>query len=111
MSCKKVVIWSLLIGTMVGIGVSMVNNSWDYKISCLKRKLNCLNRKINRTLSKMSGENINKYKNEILTGFDNIKNKIENLTVKDIKDKGNELFDSLVESINELKQKVIGYSK
>ena len=111
MSCKKMTICSLIIGVMVGAYISMKNNSLDHKINCLKRKLNCLNRKINRVLDNMSEENLKKYKDEILNGYENIKNKIDNLTIKDIKDKGNELIENMIDSIKDLKDKLMTYSK
>ena len=111
MSCKKVIWSSLLVGAVAYIVVSYTNNSLDYRVSYLKRKLNCLNRKLNKTLSTMSEENLQKYKNDLVNGFENIKNKIENLTIKDIKDKGNELINSLVTSIMDLKRQLIDYSR
>ena len=106
MGCKKVAVCSLIIGAMIGVGYSLMNNSLDYKINSLKRKLNCLNRKLNKALSNMSEENLKKYKQELLNSYENIKMKIENITIKDIKDAGNELIDNLVDSINSLKQKL-----
>ena len=109
MSCKKVAVWSLIIGAMVGACVSMMNNSLDYKIRYLKRKSNNLNRKVNRALDKMSEENLKKYKDELLNSYENIKNKIDSITIKDIKDKGNELIDNIIENIKELKEKLSAY--
>lgn len=109
MSCKKVAVWSLIIGAMIGVGYSMMNNTLDHKINCLKRKLNCLNRKLNRALSNMSEENLKKYKQELLNSYENIKMKVESITIKDIKDAGSELIDNLVDSINNLKQKLTSY--
>ena len=34
----------------------------------------------------MREENLKKYKDEIVNGYENIKNKIENITIKDIKE-------------------------
>ena len=110
MGCKKVAVCSLLVGAMIGVGYNVMNNSLDYKINWLKRKLNSLNRKLNQTLSNMSEENLKKYKQELLNSYENIKTKIENITVKDIKDAGSDLIDGIVEHINCLKQKLMTYS-
>lgn len=111
MSCKKVVIGSLLLGAIIGMMVSYTNNSLDYRVSYLKRKLNCLSRKLTKVLDGMSEENLKKYKNDLINKFENIKNKIENLTIKDIKDKGSELVNNIVGSIMDLKQQLIDYSR
>ena len=111
MNCKKVAICSLFVGGVIGAMIAMMNNSLDYKICYLRRKLNCLNRKLNRVLKNMSEENLKKYKDEILNGYENIKNKIDNLTIKDIKDKGNELIENMIDSIKDLKDKLMTYSK
>lgn len=111
MSCKKLVVGSLLVGTMLGLCMSVCTNSLDYKIRYLRRKVNCLNRKINRALKGMSEENLKKYKEELVNGYENIKTKIENLTIKDIKDAGNELFENILDSIKDLKEKLITYTK
>lgn len=110
MVCKKVMLHLLIIGAVVGVSYSYMNNSLDYKIRGLKRKLNCVNKKLNRALSSMSEENLRKYKQELLNGYENIKTKVENITIKDIKEAGSELIDNIVDSINNLKQKLITYS-
>ena len=111
MGYKKVVVCSLLIGAILALEINMMTNSLDYKIRYLKRKANCLNRKINRVLSKMSEENLKKYKEELVSGYENIKNKIEDLTIKDIKQKGNEVVCNIIDSIEDLKDKLVAYSK
>lgn len=111
MNCKKVAICSLFVGGVIGAMIAMMNNSLDYKICYLRRKLNCLNRKLNRVLKNMSEENLKKYKDELVNGYENIKNKIESLTIKDIKDKGNEIVNNIIESIKDLKDELITYSR
>lgn len=111
MSCKKMTICSLLLGAVIGFSVSNMNKSLDYKLSYLKRKLNCLNRKINKTLSSMSEENLKKYKDEIVNGYENIKKKIDSITIKDIKDAGSDLVDTLLDHIRALKDKLVTYTQ
>ena len=111
MGCKKVVVCSLLVGMLAGALACYMSSSTDYKIRMLKRRANCLNRKINRALNNMSEENVKKYKDELVKGYENIKQKIDNLTVKDIKEMGNDVIESIIEHINCLKEKLITYAK
>lgn len=111
MSYKKVAVCSLLIGAILALEWNMMTNSLDYKLHYLRRKANCLNRKINRVLKNMSEENLKKYKEELLNGYENIKKKIDNITIGDIKQKGNEVVCNIVDSIEDLKEKLIAYSK
>lgn len=110
MSCKKVVIWGVAIGAVVALHYKLIENSLDYRVCYLKRKLNCLNRKVNKVLNKMSDENLKKYKDEIVNGYENIKTKIENLTIKDIKDTGNDIVNSIFTKIKEFKQQLLTYA-
>lgn len=111
MSCKKIVLSSVLIGAIVAFHVAVINGSLDYKLFHLRRKINCLSRKVNRALKCVSEENLKKYEQEIVKGYENIKEKVDNLTIKDIKDKGNELIGNIYDSIMDLKQKILTYTK
>lgn len=106
MGCKKVAIYSLIGGAIVGFHCAMFNNSLDNKIKTLKRQLNNLNRKLNNALNSMSEENLKKYKQELIDGYENIKKKVENITIEDIKDAGNNLVNNIMDSIRNLKQKI-----
>ena len=59
----------------------------------------------------MSEENLKKYEQELIKGYENIKEKVDNLTIKDIKDKGNDILNNIYDSISELKGKILTYSK
>ncbi len=111
MGYKKVVTWSLLTAAIVGLHISFIGNSLDYRVCYLKRKANCLNRKVNKALKYMSEENLKKYKDELVKGYENIMNKIDNITIRDIKNKGNELVSNILDAIDSLKEKVITYSR
>ena len=111
MGYKKVVTCSLLTAAVVALHISFIGNSLDYRLYYLKRKANCLNRKVNRALRNMSEDNLKKYKEELVKGYENIMDKIDNITIRDIKDKGNELVYNIVDAIDNLKEKIIAYSK
>lgn len=111
MRCKKIVGSSILIGAIVAFHIAVINGSLDYQIFHLKRKVNCLGRKVNKALKCMSEENLKKYEQEIKKGYQNIKEKVDNLTIKDIKEKGNELINNICQSIIDLKDKILTYSK
>ena len=110
MSCKKIVCYSLIVGAIVGFHCCVMGKGFDYKIRYLKRKSNCLNNKINKALDNMSEENLSKYKDELVKGYEKIKTKIDNLTFKSIKDKGSEVVNNILDSIKELKEKLITYA-
>jgi len=97
-------------GAIIAIHYRVFSSEYDYRINYLKRKSNCLNRKINKALNSMNEENLKKYKEELVKGYENIKTKIDNLTIKDIKDKGNEIINNILDSIKELKEKTLTYA-
>ena len=110
MSCKKAIVWSVAITAIVALHCKMMGNSLDYRVSYLKRKLNCLNRKVNKVLNNMNEENLKKYKDEIVNGYENIKNKIDNLTIKDIKDVSSDIVTNIIDKIRNFKQQLLTYA-
>ena len=110
MGYKKVIIWSASIAAIVALHYKWMENSIDYRVCYLKKKLNCLNRKVNKVLNGMSEENLKKYKDEIVKGYENIKNKIENITIKDIKDTSTNIISSISSKIKEFKQQLLTYA-
>lgn len=111
MSGKKLLVCSFVTGAIVAFHIALINGSLDYKLFHLRRKVNCLSRKVNRALKCMSEESLKKYEQELVDGYEKIKQKVDNLTIKDIKDKGNELIDNICESISDFKRKIITYTK
>ena len=111
MNYKKTICIGALSVAILALHLRLASNCMDYRMYNLRRKANCLNRKINRVLRKMDSEHLKKYKEELLEDYRKIKEKIDNLTIKDIKDAGNELFDNILDSIEQVKEKLITYSK
>jgi hypothetical protein len=107
---KKVIGCSILTSVIIAFHVAVINGSLDYKLCHLKRKVNCLNRKVNKVLNGMSQESLKKYEQEIKDAYENIKNKVDNITLKDIKDKGSEVIENIYEGIMNFKQKLISYN-
>ena len=110
MSVKKLLVGSLIAG-VVAFHIAIINGSLDYKLFHLRRKVNCLNRKLNKALRCMNEENLKKYEQELKDGYEKIKEKVENLTIREIKEKGNELIDSIYQNIIDFKRKIITYTK
>lgn len=111
MSSKKLLVGSFIAGAIVAFHIAVINGSLDYKLFHLRRKVNCLSRKVNKSLKCMSEENLKKYEKELIDGYERIKEKVDNLTIKEIKDKGNELIDSICQNIIDFKRKIIAYTK
>ena len=105
---KKMLCFALGIG--VGVGAtylySMNKNSVDQKVKCLKRKVKRIERQLTNTANKLKPEQMQKYKAEIETKLKEIKDKIENLTIKDIKDKTGNAYNSIKQNIMNLSSKM-----
>ena len=54
----------------------------------------------------LNAEQMQKYKTEIETKYKEIQDKIENLTIKDIKDKTNDTLNSIKQNIANLSKKI-----
>ena len=105
---KKMMCFAL--GWGIGLGASyfysMNQNSVDQKIKCLKRKVNKLEKDLTNTLKKLKPEQMQKYKMELEIKLKEIKDKIENLTVKDIKDSAENAYTTIKQNINNLSHKI-----
>ena len=108
MLTKKMMCFALGIG--VGIGATYLyytnQNTVDQKLRCLKRKLKKVEREMANVLKGLKPEQMQKYKAEIETKFNEIKTKIENLTIKDIKDSAGNAISSIKENIKNLSNKI-----
>lgn len=111
MLMKKMLCFALGMG--IGIGITyMYSNSTgaDQKIKCLKRKLKKLERDMEKALDKVKPEQMQKYKNELETKYKEIMNKVDNLTIKDIKDKASDALNTIKENIKNLSNKISSLS-
>ena len=104
---KKAVVCSLLVGMIAGFSLGVMYNSADYRIYNLKRKLKSIERKLNREVKNLGKD----YKEQLVSEYEMIKDKIDSITIKDIKDKGNEIITGISDSINNLKQKLCECNK
>ena len=105
MCLKKVLGWALIHGTV--IGVYMIGKNNGFNLSCLKRKGRQLTRKVDNFISNIDENSLTKYKQVLVTEYNKLKQKIDNLTIKDIKDYGSDVIDNILNSIDDLKTKLI----
>ena len=107
MMLKKVMCFTLGVGIGVGICYAY-NNQYgvEQKIKCLKRKLKKIEKQIENSLDSLSPEQMQKYKSELEAKLKEIKNKIDNLTVKDIKDSAQGAINTIKQNITSLSHKV-----
>lgn len=99
-----------LLGVGVGVGATYIysnnKNTVDQKVRCLKRKLKKLEKEMSSAFNKLKPEQMQKYKTELETKLKEIKDKIENLTVKDIKDSTQNALSSIKQNITNLSNKI-----
>ena len=111
MLMKKMMCFALGVG--IGVGLTcLYSNSMgaDQKIKCLKRKLKKLERDMENALDKVKPEQMQKYKNELETKYREIMNKVDNLTIKDIKYKTINSLKNIKEKIKNLYNKISSLS-
>ena len=111
MLSKKMFCFALGVG--IGIGATYLysnSSSADQKVRCLKRKLKKIERDMENALSKLTPEQMQKYKNELETKYKEIMNKIDNLTIKDIKNKASNALGTIKENIKNLSHKISSLS-
>ena len=107
MLTKKMLCFVLGIGIGVGITYLYGNSaSVDQKIKCLKRKLNKLEKDMEKALDKLKPDQLQKYKNEFENKYKEIMTKVDNLTIKDIKNKTSNALSTIKENIKNLSSKI-----
>lgn len=108
MFSKKMMCFALGLGVGVVSTYAYTNNknTVDQKIRCLKRKLKKAEKEMTNLLQSLKPEQMQKYKSELEAKFKEIKDKIENLTVKDIKDSAGNALNSIKENIKNLSNKI-----
>lgn len=107
MLLKKMMCFALGVG--IGVGACYVYNNAsgvEQKLRCLKRKLKKLEKDITKALSNLKPEQMQKYKSELETKYKEIKDKVENLTIKDIKDSTQNAINSIKQNITNLSNKI-----
>ena len=72
----------------------------------IERKLKKVERKMENALDGLSPEQMQKYKSELETKLKEIKSKIDNLTIKDIKDSAQGAINTIKQNITNLSHKV-----
>ena len=107
MLLKKMMCLALGIGIGAGVCYMCTNqSSVDQKVKCLKRKIKKVERELSSALDKINTEQMQKYKTELETKLKEIKTKIDNLTIKDIKDSASNALNTIKQNINNLSHKV-----
>ena len=105
MSCKKVVGCCLVLGSLTLLYVMSQNGGCN--IACLKRKGKQLTKKMDEFISNIDENGLTKYKQSLVAEYNKLKQKIDNLTIKDIKDAGSEMIENILDSIEDLKNKLL----
>lgn len=107
MLLKKMMCFALGVG--IGAGAYYVYNNAsgvEQKLRCLKRKLRKLEKDLTKALNNLKPEQMQKYKSELEAKYKEIKDKVENLTIKDIKDSAQNAVNSIKQNITNLSNKV-----
>ena len=102
-----------VLGAAIGVGVTYLYSSSmgaDQKIKCLKRKLKKIERDMENALDKLKPEQMQKYKSELESKYREIMNKVDNLTIKDLKDKASNALSTIKENIRNLSNKISSLS-
>jgi len=108
MCCKKVVGCALILGTLA-MGY-LIGKTSECNLSTLKRKGRQLTRKVEHFISNIDENGLTKYKQGLVMEYNKLKQKIDNLTIKDIKDYGSEMISNILDSIEDLKTKILAVS-
>ena len=108
MLSKKMLCFALGVGVGAGVAYYATNNknTVDQKLRCVKRKMRKLEKDISNTLKKLRPEEMQKYKTELETKYKEIKDKVDNLTIKDIKDSAQNAINTIKQNITTLSDKV-----
>lgn len=107
MMLKKVACFALGVG--IGLGVCYMYNNQngvEQKMNCLKKKLKKLEKQMEDTIDSFTPEQMQKYKKDLETKLKEIKTKIDNLTIKDIKDSAQGAVNTIKQNITNLSHKV-----
>ena len=104
MECKKIVGCTLVIGSIWALYNISQNN---FMVSCIKRKGKQLTKKMEDFFNNLDENGLKKYKEKLVDDFNNLKQKIDNLTIKDIKNAGSEMIEGILDSIESLKMNVL----
>ena len=97
------------LGVGIGVGITyFYGNSAgvEQKIKCLKRKLKKIEKDMEKALDKLKPEQMQKYKKELETSYKELMHKVDGLTIKDVKDKASDTFNSIKEHIKFLSNKI-----
>lgn len=97
------------VGVGLGVGITyFYSNSTgvEQKTRCLKRKLKKIEKDMENALDKLKPEQLQKYKKELETSYKELMNKVDSLTIKDIKDKASNALNSIKEHIKFLSNKI-----
>ena len=107
MWCKKVVGCLLVVGATVMV-YSLVKG--DCNMNCIKKKGKQLTKKMDDFFNNIDENSLKKYKDNLIKEYSRLKYKIDNLTVKDIKDAGSEMIENILDSLDEFKSNLLSYS-
>lgn len=102
---KKILCFALGMGIGLVVGGMYLNQN-NMPLQTVKRKLRKLERDMKKFFEKLSPEQMKKYKDDIETKYNEIKNKIDNLTIKDIKNSASSTLCSIKENISNLSSKL-----
>ncbi len=107
MGCKKVLGWALIIGSVSVVACALKNSNC---MSSIKRKGKKITKKMDDFFSNLDEDGLKKYKDNLVKEYNKLKTKIDNLTIKDIKDAGSEMVENILDSLENLKTNLLSYS-
>ena len=107
MWCKKVVGCLLVVGATVMVYSLVIG---DCNMNCIKKKGKQLTKKMDDFFNNIDENSLKKYKDNLIKEYNKLKYKIDNLTVKDIKDAGSEMIENILDSLDEFKSNLLSYS-
>lgn len=95
----------------MGIGLGVLGTIWlqdshwfNREVMMLKRKLRKIERRMHYTFDNLDKETLKSYQTKVMDKFQEIKYKIDNISVKDIKEKSTETFSTIKENLEHFAQ-------
>lgn len=107
MWCKKVVGCALIVGATIMVYSLAKGNC---SMSNVKQKGKQLTKKMEDFFNNIDENSLKKYKDNLVKEYNKLKMKIDNLTVKDIKDAGNDMIENILDSLEDFKANLLSYS-
>ena len=107
MGCKRVLGWALVVGSVVMVCAAVKNTSC---MSSIKQNGKKITKKMDDFFTNLDENGLKKYKDNLVKEYNKLKMKVDNLTIKDIKDAGSEMIQNILDSLEDFKTNLLSYS-